>query len=708
MKTQTRAGTDTPSGDIGIDAGLSELTVAARQIAAHILYREHEPRRLASLLEQNGQDLLAGLDLEADVDWPETIDGADTQFREYARRLRRRLQPLLAGSQKRAEPFDSNLDTVVKALCLDQSEQAVLRLGALLRLHPLLRELFDCGRYNYNNWERRRLVGDLLRIEGSRLTLLFSQRSRLVQLGLLDANELDLFVCEQFAQDLELPDFNPARMLSHRLRRAGAGHLSLEDFDHLPDLSRLLRHLQRSLERGNRGVNVLIHGPSGTGKTELGRVLAGQLGASLWDVPVADDEGEMRESTFRLGAYTLAQRLLKDDERHLLLFDEIEDVFGNGGNSLAGLFGSRYRRSTSKGWVNEQLETNRVPTFWLSNDIRQMDAAYLRRFDEIIEVRPPGRRVRQRIVERHLGDDLLSPGCRDRIAGIDGLPPAQIERVARVLAGMADDPQPERDQAALGLLENSLRAMGMVQRLPSPVLPGHYDPGVLNADGDLDEVVQMLADGQGGRLLLYGPPGTGKSAFAHYLGRCLDRPVLVRRASDLLDCFVGGTERNIAHAFQAARDEDAVLLIDEADSFLRERGRARQSWEVSQVNEMLTQMEQYEGVLVAATNLVGALDAASLRRFDFKLRFGYLRSSQRQALFQRLCRDLAVDVDAGEDAVLIRLGRLDQLTPGDFATVRRQLHRRARPASAADIIERLAGEVAMKSDTSRQPIGFYG
>src|SRR3546814_2838928 len=57
---------------------------------------------------------------------------------------------------------------------------------------------------------------------------------------------------------------------------------------------------------------------------------------------------------------------------------------------------------------------------------------------------------------------------------------------------------------------------------------------------------------------------------------------------------VGMTEQNLAGAFERAQQEDAVLLLDEVDSFLQDRRKARQSWEVTAVNEMLTQMERSE------------------------------------------------------------------------------------------------------------------
>ncbi len=106
------------------------------------------------------------------------------------------------------------------------------------------------------------------------------------------------------------------------------------------------------------------------------------------------------------------------------------------------------------------------------------------------------------------------------------------------------------------------------------------------------------------------------------------------------------------------------MLIDEADSFLQDRQRAQHRWEISHVNELLTQMERFEGVLVC-TNLFDRLDAAARRRFDIKVKLDYRRADQRLVLFEE-CAERYGIAGSGlhQQSARERLARLDRLTPG--------------------------------------------
>jgi SpoVK/Ycf46/Vps4 family AAA+-type ATPase len=160
-------------------------------------------------------------------------------------------------------------------------------------------------------------------------------------------------------------------------------------------------------------------------------------------------------------------------------------------------------------------------------------------------------------------------------------------------------------------------------------------------------------------LCLYGVPGSGKSAYARYLAEHLKMKILHKRASDLLSKWVGESEQNIAAAFAEAKKKKMLLVIDEADSFLQDRRNAHRSWEVTQVNEMLTQMESHSLPFVCTTNLMDDLDQASLRRFTFKIKYDYLTRKQTESAFKHFF--------GAEPAV--SLGDLRCLSPGDFAVV---------------------------------------
>jgi len=400
----------------------------------------------------------------------------------------------------------------------------------------------------------------------------------------------------------------------------------------------------------------------------------------------------------------LAQRLLAGQRRQLLLFDEVEDVFGSDGTSLLSMLMGRQGRdpeSLAKGWINQALESNPIPTVWVCNSIAALDPAYLRRFDLVMEFRAPARAVRQRVVQRYFGGNVLSEQGAATLAAIDGLPPAQIERAARVVKALGSKRRDERDAQAKRIVEMSLRAMGHSTARKAAGLPQHYDPAFLNTDRDLSALIEGLCAGRAARLCLFGPPGTGKTALGHHLAQVLDRPLHVKRASDLVSMWVGETEKNLAQAFLEASDEGAILLIDEADSFLQDRSRAQRGWEVSQVNEMLTQMEAFEGILIASTNLVDSLDAASLRRFDFKVRFDFLDPAQRLALFRRVLGETTLDAASRR-----RIERLDRFTPGEMANALRQLRVLGQVPTAPPLLDLVEAELRLKPGAARSPMGF--
>jgi SpoVK/Ycf46/Vps4 family AAA+-type ATPase len=224
-----------------------------------------------------------------------------------------------------------------------------------------------------------------------------------------------------------------------------------------------------------------------------------------------------------------------------------------------------------------------------------------------------------------------------------------------------------------------------------------FDPELTACTEDLEGFCAMLGRPGAPRdwsLCLSGPPGTGKSGFARHLARRLGLPVLQKRASDLLSMWVGGSEKAIAAAFSEARTRGALLLLDEAEALLFDRGAAERSFEVSQVDEMLTWMESHPLPLVCTTNLPERMDRAVPRRFTLKLRFEAMDPVHAALAFRRMLR-------------LEPPGPLpDGLTPGDFALVRRKTAILGGERDAVRLLRWLEEEAAAKG-AARHPMGFH-
>lgn len=195
-----------------------------------------------------------------------------------------------------------------------------------------------------------------------------------------------------------------------------------------------------------------------------------------------------------------------------------------------------------------------------------------------------------------------------------------------------------------------------------------FDYGMVNCNQDLKELTAKLKASKHTdyNILLYGEAGCGKSYFGQFLAQELNMPVIKKRASDLIDKWVGATERNIQAAFNEAREKKAILILDEADSFLFDRKYAQRDFECTSTNELLTQLESNEYPVILTTNLKSKLDKASLRRFLFKIKYEYMKEENVKS---------GVKTYFGKQFKLTKdqLKELKYLTAGDFKVAKRKM-----------------------------------
>lgn len=441
--------------------------------------------------------------------------------------------------------------------------------------------------------------------------------------------------------------------------------------------------LKGALKQQAKGVNILLYGAPGTGKTEYAKSLIAECKAQCYQVKSEEQDGSCTKKDKKMYDFKLKQLLLAESKNSCILFDEAEDVFSSWYLSSDGI---------GKNHVNKLLENNLIPTIWTTNSIN-VDPAFLRRMTYCVEFKELNNTQRKRIWKSELErQELLVPeDTLTNLVKTYTVPVSVISNAVKCTKLInGDDSQ----------LKNFIESLGKV------VLPNrykkeqkkssklYYKDSYVNTDIDLPLLTSRLANAKNLNfsMCLYGEPGTGKSYYAKHLAKLLGVDVVHKRASDLIDSLVGNTEKNIAEAFKEANNAKAMLVFDEADSFLRSRELSKNSWEVTCVNEMLTQMENAKYPFICTTNLLGTLDEASLRRFTFKVKFDFMSEDETKEVLKKMFK-------------IKEPQHIKGLTIGDCVTVQKKA-KFLNITNPIELVGMLEEEVKVKQSANISRVGF--
>ena len=579
--------------------------------------------------------------------------------------------------------IENRMNMIANLYSLSEIECEFLKFFILKETIPMFRYFF-CNIDAFNNNDYEIFAKNYLNLKSYALR---KMKRNLEEKSLLDIGRGSIRISENIivvCEDKKIRTKSDIQKFF--LGKSEKTELQWNDFDYIEkDRNLVLNIIESAIKKQQKGINILLYGKVGTGKTEFAKLISNKAKINIYPV-IVEFDGEEASRKKRLGDLASKQTVLSKMANSCILFDEAEDVMNRG----FGEYGL-----ASKGYLNQLLDETPVPVFWTTNNIYNVDPAFLRRMTYSIEFKKLPDDIRLNIWQKAIRKNNLKVDKAKLIELNQNyeIPPSLIINAissTKLIGGDQNDFET--------FVENTAKVVNKKKLIKkkNKFNVQDYNYQLVNADFDIKTLTDKIKSS--GKLnfsmCLFGEPGTGKSLYARCLANELGIEFIMKRASDLISPFVGETEQNIAKAFSEAKDKNAMLIIDEVDTFLQNRNNAARSWEVSQVNEMLTWMESFEQPFVCTTNLQESLDEASLRRFTFKIKFDYMTSQQVNLAMEHFFDFKNTNV------------KIKGLTAGDFATVKKK-NEFLDINTPEDIINMLQEEVKVKrSETLKNTIGF--
>lgn len=448
--------------------------------------------------------------------------------------------------------------------------------------------------------------------------------------------------------------------------------IKIEDHHVNEDKISILKNLL-SIEKG---CNILLYGHPGTGKTEFAKSLVLETGKNIFFLNQADEDGE-ENLNFRKQAIIAAQNII-DPKTSVMVIDECDNII----NMRQGfLLFENDRSDDRKAWINDLLENTKHKIIWISNRVGGIDDSTKRRFSYTMEFYPLSYLQRKKVWEIQVAKQKINFLNSNDIDFLARENKVNSGGITLALMDVGQMKQIEGKEKKVEILTSILKQhksfteseeSGLVKKTSK------YNFEIINTNYPLDKIIEVSRGFFDNRekftrsgiynlnILLQGPPGTGKTEFVKHLAEISDKELMMKRVSDIKSKWYGESVKNIAASFKMAQKNNSILFFDEADSFFKSREDAR-DLHAEETNEFLTQMENFQGLLICATNFTDRLDQASMRRFNHKIKFDYLNIAGKRNLFFTYFSEIILNQP--DEKVLERLDKLSGLTPGDFKVV---------------------------------------
>ncbi len=615
-------------------------------------------------------------------------------------------------TQKKEGAVEKRLKDLGEIFNLSRSDLTILKLIYLAYCinKSLLADIFKDITYN----EFVRLASTATDLSPAEIRRSLSKSGMLVNCGIIDSispTSYSFIDIDDTISDY-LAGLSEKNFIEKHIRLERGKTLNLEDFSIKAEDTEIITDIFKSGEP----CNILLYGIPGTGKTEYAKAIAAASGERVYSVRYGETgSSDNKDSSDRIFALRVAINTVSE-KGGILIADEADFLL----NTRSFFFDLK---NPEKGWLNDLLDNSKAQIIWITNKIGSMEESTLRRFSYSLEFERFTEEQRisvwNNLLKRNPLKKYITSQLVKELSQKYEVNAGSIAASLNALKQIKNTRELKEDEVK-PILENLLKKnsrllkMNIKKENRLNQLSGKYDLSFVNADINIQSVVNAIKkftslsaqneNSEGINLLLWGESGTGKTEFVKYLAAQTGRKLIIRRASDLMDMYVGNTEKYIAAAFQEAEDKNAILFIDEADTFLGSRERTVRSWEISHINEFLVQMENFSGVLVCCTNLIEIFDTASMRRFNWKIRFSPLKEEMRLPLYKKYFATEQSHLTAGQKK---RISSIEYLTPGHARAVSKRLaYMKGEEIDHYTIIDELEKEASYMQIRKNRRAGF--